>query len=239
MPDSVKLSSLPYTGFDYGEVYNSLFWVVLLVWSFVFARFIVKYGGTKLVRVSAKREQKRSMVQAQDLACEPVVLEERVIRYQDPAQPINQQVTTATPQQTVKQVLSINNNSIPKSPTPILTPEVVEKVQGLVERELAVSRAGQTPDEFSAEDFATTDFDGVNPDVYWQPREVSNHSTSVKTTSVQAPTSAQPEVVLEPVQVQEPTPPPEPVKKVYKDTMTLDKSGEYPHMLIVRDEAAS
>ncbi len=229
MPTSVNLSNVPYTGFDLGPIYNSLFWVALLIWSFIIARAIIKLSGRKVVKVSVKRQERKEQALAEQIAKGPQVLEERVIRYQDPGIP-----AVATYKE-FNNVIDIQPPEPPK--------EVVEKVQDIVERELLVTRAGESPDEFSEEDFETMDFDGVNPDVYWMPKP--ERSELPIPAPAQVPNEFAAEITVS--KVVEPKQEPQEAsikiehledKKKYKDTLELDKRGEYPKLLLTREEVS-
>jgi hypothetical protein len=221
MENSVRLSDLPYTGFDYGEPYNSIFWLLLLVWSFFMSRLIIKLSGRKVVQVSQRRQERREQQLSAEIARGPQILEERVIRYKDPV------------------------DSAPLQPVapPYTPPEIEHKVATIVEQELAVTRAGESDDEFDDGDFERVDFDGVNPDVYWRPRE---QQTMPATSSAEREYTPEQVTYAESKQtassVHETINPPQEsprVQKVYKDTLILDKLGEYPRMMLKREEVSA
>jgi len=234
MSDSVTLAQLPYTGFDYGSIYNSLFWVVLVVFSFIVAHFVIKIGLATVGKKVTKRRVVAAVKQRELLENppEPVILEERVVRY-DPVLGNSSPVST-------KPATSVNIlAAAPSSLAPEVQDEsTIERVQDIVERELVESRKGQTPDEFSDEDFATTDFDGVNPDVYWQPKEVVKES---RQTPQEVQVTKEPVPIVEQVpavaKVTESAPTVPTVKKEYTDSIALDSSGEFPKVVLTRSES--
>ncbi len=231
MDNSVRLSNLPYTGFDLGPIYNNLFWVVLLIWSFLLAKILIKLSGRKVVKVSQQRQARKEQALAEQLARGPQILEERVIRYKDPGE--------------------FTIGAIPTPP-----PEIEQKVQKIIEEELTETRAGESDDEFDESDFDRIDFDGVNPDVYWQPKPITQESYNMFLTSTkqesrqeqetkQAPevspliesqSAITPDDNLINIEAKIPLQAPK-IQKKYKDTIKLDTSSMYPRMVLTREEA--
>ncbi len=256
MDNSVRLSDLPYTGFDLGPIYNNLFWVVLLIWSFLLAKILIKLSGRKVVEVSQQRQARKEQVLVEQLARGPQILEERVIRYKDPGESILGDTPPIANASGSRQWTASGREpdafaigGIPMSP-----PEIEQKVQKIIKEELAETRAGESDDEFDELDFDRIDFDGINPDVYWQPKPITQESYS-------APTSPQQQIIQEQKTKQAPEvspiikpqtiitsndnstssateiPPQAPkIQKKYKDTIKLDTSSMYPRMVLTREE---
>ncbi len=220
----VTLTQLPYTGFDYGIMYNSLFWVGLLVWSLVVAAIFLKnkIGIGKMFSNLVKvfiLERKTDIQFAEN--DEPVILQERVVRY-DPLADV--QTQPIVPSETVAM--------------PIVDEDAEKLVKDIIKEELSISREGESQDEFSQDDFSTADFDGVNPDVYWQPRVTEIREPENVTNVVSEDKSIGiPEVVEERI-VKADVRAGDADKKVFLDKITLDKDGEYPKIILSRTQVS-
>ncbi len=230
----IILNQLPYTGFDYGPMYNSLFWVALSIWSLIVAAIIIKNKtgiGRAFSRLTAIFATDRQ-VNTQDItddvsSTEPVILSERVIRY-NPLADVQVQI----PQQSQAITPILNQVQIPE-----VSEDVKDLVRDIVTQELSISREGESQDEFSQDDFATADFDGVNPDVYWQSREGADSMIEKIEKEEYVPrtvekTTVQQEPQIEQAKVVDTMAP----KKIFQDKITLDKSSEYPKILLSRTE---
>ncbi len=247
MQNSITLTQLPYTGFDYGEMYNSLFWVALFVWSLVVAG-IVLYNKASFARMFSGLA-KVFIVEREVQGTEPVVLQERVINFDPLVDPIAASMHNksggSTQTDIQKDVIRAVDSITRVTEASKVSPEVATRVQGLVDKELAVSRVGQTPDEFSSDDFGTVDFDGVNPDDAWKPREeIVIQPVQVPTPQQevvkQKSTAAEPireEVKVAPIQRQ--IMPKPNTSKVFTDTITLDTSDEYPKVVLTREDTTN
>ena len=269
MQTSITLAQVPYTGFDYGQMYNSLYWVVLLVWSLIIAFIIIKnkrgiahlFAGLAKVFIIEKRQR----VPIPAKSTEPKILEERVIRFDPLVDPntLRQdvQVDTVASARTNKisdvqraqqddlmhvidsitKVTESNNQNL----------EVAKRVQELVQKELAVSRVGQTPDEFGSEDFAMVDFDGVNPDDNWIPRTQNTNIEALKTKQIQSSKIQNSKQDIQNTkfksldsQLETPIAHTkqdmiQKKNKVYTDSIALDASSEYPKITLTREEVSN
>ncbi len=242
-------------GFDYGPVYNSLFWVALALWSFFIAHIILSnlwlinklFAGLVKIFIGQKGTRMEHIIVDQT----PEYISTSVsIPTPSPQIQINEHIVEENP----KADREYNNLTI--------DPEVEERVKRAVEEELKVSRVGQMPDEFSEEDFAVVDFDGVNPDDDWHPRDSgSTNSQKVAQLNTQQEVSVK-EVVkdidyvlsqldddgdksadtINTEQKQEQLPQEHPaveravetLQETFKDEIILDKSGEYPKIVLTR-----
>jgi len=230
MNTSITLSQLPYTGFDYGDIYNSLYWVALLVWSMLIAFIIIKSksGLAKMLSSLAKvfivqKQIQTRHVQKSSPEPEPVILEERVVKFDPLVDPI-----THSLEQDKTKPLSVEQST---------DTDIKSRIQELVHKELAISRVGQTPDEFSNDDFGIVDFDGVNPDDNWQPREKIKEKTKEivelgKTERIEAVQKIIPKVAQKEVEVPE-------IIKIYKDTITLNTDSEFPKIILSREDVTN
>ncbi len=276
MQTSITLAQVPYTGFDYGQIYNSLYWVGLLVWSLIIAFIIIKnkqrvarlFSG--LAKVFIIERQQRVSASAQ--STEPKILEERVVRFDPLIDPhaLRQDVQASTMatahdgnkvsdiQRAQQDDLMHAIDSIKKvTESSKQNLEVAKRVQELVQKELAISRVGQTPDEFGSEDFAMVDFDGVNPDDNWvetpgqkhdsateHEREkadimldknnesrVMNHAKVTKFKSLDSQLET-PIAHTKQDMIQK-------KDKTYTDSIALDTSSEYPKIILTREEVSN
>jgi len=266
MNTSVTLAQLPYTGFDYGQMYNSLYWVGILVWSLIIALIIIKnkqriariFAGLAKVFIVEKRQ--RAPVQSQ----EPQILQERVVKFDPLVDPIasigmSKAVGAQGAQQddllrAIDSITKVTNGNNEIDDT-------AKQVKNLVQKELAVSRVGQTPDEFSNDDFGTVDFDGVNPDDSWVQKSEKVSLPTANTVHMQAPRHD----AAKPVEsskkydlsehitthVEDSIPQEEPTSeslravtdpkndKVFADSIALDTSSEYPKIVLTREEVSN
>lgn len=224
MNGSITLSQLPYTGFDYGEAYNSGFWVALTLWSLMASIIIVRHRGTwarAFTGLLASRTQESA---GNGTYAEPVILTERI-----------------TP--TSERVVERSADTWSSAYAPEVSDETKLHVHRLVEQELAESREGESPEEFSSDDFASVDFDGVNPDEYWEPQPLKPAPPKPIERAVQdVPTPQGSEATYAaayaapPRQKRvEPAIPAAP-QKSYTDVVTLDRDGEYPKLVLARSE---
>lgn len=225
---SVALTDIPYTGFDYGEPYNSLFWVALALWSIIISTIImykrqsIGRGVNALARVF--------MVSSP--TPEPRFVHERVVA---PALAVPE-----APRMVPEYIAT------PRSPLAPISQETVRSVTTLVAEELAESRVGDFVEEFTEDDFATMDFDGVNPDDSWVPRAVSEDITSYRVPTpapvvapriTPSPFVAPPQVVA-PAHVAVPPAPASVAEKPvenYTDTLTLTVINGLPRMVLTRE----
>lgn len=236
MQNSVTLAQLPYTGFDYGEMYNSLFWVVLLIWSLVLAFIIIKNKSffarifSALVGIFIGGGGGGA-----GQAAEPVILTERVIRFDPLVDPIAAYKIRS-------QMSQADLDPLPtlQAPEPIDI-ATQERVKEIIDTELAVSRIGQTTDEFSSDDFGTVDFDGVNPDDTWQPRErivlPQRQAYPPEQKRIGQNLTLRDDARAEKIPRQ--ATPEKQVVKIYTDSLALDTSGEYPKVVLTREDVTN
>lgn len=207
--DSVVLSAVPYTGFDYGQPLNTLFWVGLALWSLWVAGVIMRHR-------SALSEGLLSFGRALvpfnlDHAPEPRVMQERVL--------------VPPTQKTVPEHVGI-----PLTPA---SAETRAKIDALVNEELAESRVGMMPDEFTEDDFATVDFDGVNPDDMWEPESVvTSRLTTAPAPEVPVQTrNDPPHVAVAPV-LQASS---EPQQVCFTDSLCMEVENGIPRLVLKRE----
>jgi len=268
MQDSITLAQLPYTGFDFGSTYNSLYWVGLLVWSFIIAAIIVsnKDRFAKMFAGLAKVFIIEKKVTPTVQSAEPVILSERIVKFDPLVDPIAARKIRDTESQNLEVELLSNNtqtetqenlvraiDSITKATEDNTAHDEAAEVQKnrvaeIVDKELAVSRVGQAPDEFGPEDFATVDFDGVNPDDSWKPREKITLPL-VKKVEPEPAKEAQAIVPLSKAVVDEIVESPELLEqeavviqeqnKVYTDSITLNTESEFPKLVLSREDVTN
>ncbi len=222
MSASVSLAQLPYTGFDYGDMYNNIFWLGLVVWSLMLGGIFVMYRShiakslIRLTRVFMIIPHPR----------EPKIIEEHIV----------------VPEAKVEEETTISKETV--------------YIKQYVDTELAKGHNKHASREFSEDDFSTVDFDGVNPDDLWQPRQEvegeareeakqmppikqnDNHTepwaVPEMPTELEPPASGQhiqeaPKAAAPPVQAQQPK------QQQTKDSIKLDTSGEYPQLILTRE----
>jgi hypothetical protein len=262
MQNSVQLNQLPHTGFDYGLLPNTLFWLALLVWSIFIAKLILRntdaiaklfatLAKVFIVQTKAVLPRKQVLVTTAeshiDASVEPVILTERVVEPElsQVQEPANIQKSTSIQEANTSQTAFMNiPNNVKEN-----AEQAKERVKAMVAKELQLSREGQAPSEFSEDDFAIVDFDGVNPDDSWQAagpavqarasdalerldkmREYAQESQKTQTKEEQR--SAVPAMGSEWLTQMAQA-------KVYKDAMRLDTSQEYPRILLSREEVTT
>ncbi len=277
-PSSINLSDLPYTGFDLGPVYNSLYWVVLLVWSLIIAFIIIKnkhrfarlFAGLAKIFILQKQSK-----QIKNTDAEPKVLEERVVRFNPLIDPVASKLKSAHvhPDTNATNINTISNmqkdilqavHSIKKEAEriteekPETKAEIAKRVSEIVEEELAISRMGQMPDEFSSDDFYTVDFDGVNPDDFWKPKQTSETiSKNMRKTQIDTTIHRQNTEIPKPSQQQKTNKQNDintsayintqnrhvskiqEMQKVYEDSIELDTTSEYPKLVLKREDVTN
>jgi hypothetical protein len=174
-PDSVQLSDLPRTGFDYGVFWNNAFWIALVIWSLIIAKLVLFLKPTfiKMIAVfagSLKRGSRQPITSLQ----EPVILHETTrlhnAEYDDEIVYDHKTPETIYHSQPVSSALS-HNGVYHGEHNLIQDEDTTHFIKQIVNEEIKKSRGDDdASDEFTENDFEYVDFDGHNPDDDWQPR---------------------------------------------------------------------
>ncbi len=270
MRDFVKLSDLPYTGFDFGEPYNSLYWVVLLLWSMLVSWLVLKNknwfitffkNATHVFAIDKKEREIKNTY------AEPVILEERITqpdhimsnsKSESKYRPPLQEDKTSNPnleemqrdilqavESISKEVKNVEEKSIEEKRT-----KVAKKVARIVEEELKYLRKGQIENGYSAEGYASTSAEKINSsNTYEDDAKDADIAYNAKFGA----TNMEADYLINGIAfnndidkndgarkkqnsilyngIQEP-------RQVYKDTLTLDKSGELPKLVLTREKVS-